>query len=923
MTAEQTFRRLLTAHTTDPTAPLPLPADAPAVRAVFEQTKTAIMAALDRNDLDGVEQCVALAWAVADQTQEAEHRALAHWCQGLALLNRQAKEALSHLDSARRYYRQAGRAEEEGRVLIGYAGLLGVLGRLEEAESAIQRAMECLRDRPDYRGWPALYINLADIQGRLGRYGEMLSSARQAESLAQQFGLPGDRARALINQAFAALFLGRFALAESSLQAALRQARDCGSAELAGRAALNLARLSIYRGELFAALRFLHQAQDDFTAARIEIDLATTAIEEANLYERLRMPHEAHRAAVQAAQAFDQAGFPTESVEAWWTAMRLALALDKPGQAQRHRQAAQALAERASPLFRALLRGYGAHPLLHHSADQRREALAQAEQAVQELRALGAAYEALDAALIAADLAAALRQPDARSRYRQIAAQARESGLLDLERRACLGLAARSRPTVARQLLRRAADLVAEERQRMPVEELKANLLTGYAALYRRLIQTQLRLRRPGEAAQTLLEAKGSLWADLAAPPPPAPAPDPAWLQAQSELHYWQEERRWADEAGYAARCEARIAQAEAALTDAARRQTQPRSARPLPSWEQVQAALPAGSLLVDLFLGERDLHACLFSPDAPPHWVRLGPIPPLRALVGRLGLLLASLQHIPSAGRRQEAARSQQGAVDALLVRLHDQLIAPLEPWLPVGGTLIVAPDDFLFELPWAALRGKGGYLGQRFSLSLTPSAIVAALRPPAAPPPPAPPLALGYAGHPPLAGVETELAAIEQAAPDVRLRLPGRRADLEWERPPRFLHIAAHGRINRRSPLLSYLELADGPFLLAQALHLGLAGCRWVVLSACQTGTMPERGGAALALAGAFLLAGADAVLASLWPVDDEATGCLMSHFYTARQQGAPLPQALQTAQAAVRRQGYEHPYYWAAFHPLVRAI
>ncbi|MEM9980704.1 MAG: CHAT domain-containing protein, partial [Cyanobacteria bacterium P01_D01_bin.2] len=63
------------------------------------------------------------------------------------------------------------------------------------------------------------------------------------------------------------------------------------------------------------------------------------------------------------------------------------------------------------------------------------------------------------------------------------------------------------------------------------------------------------------------------------------------------------------------------------------------------------------------------------------------------------------------------------------------------------------------------------------------------------------------------------------------------------------------------------------------------------------------------------AFLYAGTPNVLATLWPISDEATAELMEQFYGFLQRGETTAKALQLAQQAIK-EDYPHPYYWAAF-------
>lgn len=68
------------------------------------------------------------------------------------------------------------------------------------------------------------------------------------------------------------------------------------------------------------------------------------------------------------------------------------------------------------------------------------------------------------------------------------------------------------------------------------------------------------------------------------------------------------------------------------------------------------------------------------------------------------------------------------------------------------------------------------------------------------------------------------------------------------------------------------------------------------------------------------AFLVAGAETLVTSLWRVHDEATGELMTLYYKKLLDGTQLRDRLggmvEAMQELRQRPGRSHPYYWAPF-------
>jgi CHAT domain-containing protein len=89
--------------------------------------------------------------------------------------------------------------------------------------------------------------------------------------------------------------------------------------------------------------------------------------------------------------------------------------------------------------------------------------------------------------------------------------------------------------------------------------------------------------------------------------------------------------------------------------------------------------------------------------------------------------------------------------------------------------------------------------------------------------------------------------------------------------------------------------------------------------VLSACDTGVGAIAGEEGVAnLARSFLLAGARAVVSTLWSVEDNATSLLMERFYGRLATGQPPDEALANAKRSIIKdfKSKAFPYYWAAF-------
>ncbi len=353
-----------------------------------------------------------------------------------------------------------------------------------------------------------------------------------------------------------------------------------------------------------------------------------------------------------------------------------------------------------------------------------------------------------------------------------------------------------------------------------------------------------------------------------------------------------------------------------------------------------VQAALPADTAVLAYFVGERRSHAWLLTRTGLRHAV----LPGRRALEDLVHKFTARQISDPDAA--------------------PDSLFAPLSGGLLSGISakrLLVLPDGPLNGLPFAALpltrAQPRQLLVDRFVITTAPS-LALALRP--APPrgdtgtrvavvsdpvytPDDRRLTAAVSDSSRFRGLDEQsgrLARLPYSAIEARavkrafagaqiIELAGFDASARrvFELPARnlhLLHFATHAVVRRDAPGQSALLLsefsADGTPQAADRLtadDVARSGLRAdiVVLSGCATGNGPElRGEGVLGLTYDFLANGSDAVIASLWPVEDALTARFMEQFYAAYRATGRAADALRIAQ--LRTRDADGTAVWSSF-------
>jgi CHAT domain-containing protein/tetratricopeptide (TPR) repeat protein len=264
----------------------------------------------------------------------------------------------------------------------------------------------------------------------------------------------------------------------------------------------------------------------------------------------------------------------------------------------------------------------------------------------------------------------------------------------------------------------------------------------------------------------------------------------------------------------------------------------------------------------------------------------------------------------------------------------LYSWIIAPVEPRLVPGRTLVIEADSWLATLPFEALLDSSGhYLIERAPIVHSLGGYSDALLREQSPiSPQLPALVVASTGSSESEGLiplpdiaaEAETVAKGFAAPRV---LEGREATLRMVRQQlpgaAVFHFAGH---SLATPDKAGLMLADRdpqkgtPTLLDAAVVRGLKlqNMLLAVLSACSTGTGgAEDSSGFTSVTGSLLRAGVPHVVASRWAVDSAETRRFVEDFYRHVLSGQTVSEAIQlSSRNMLSNPRTAHPYYWSAF-------
>jgi tetratricopeptide (TPR) repeat protein len=260
----------------------------------------------------------------------------------------------------------------------------------------------------------------------------------------------------------------------------------------------------------------------------------------------------------------------------------------------------------------------------------------------------------------------------------------------------------------------------------------------------------------------------------------------------------------------------------------------------------------------------------------------------------------------------------------------LSAQLTEPLLPYLESDDLVVLVPHGMLHALPVHALPIGGVPLVSSHPVAYTPTCGLLPLWQ-------SPAKGTGELNSCAAFGVtyETEAEAVSAIFGDHPIPAAGLSADTIAAQAVQrdIAHFSCHAYFNETDPLGSGLYLQPGEpgnepdpadvLTARQIMNMHLHN-ELVTISGCETGLHAAMDGDELiGLTRAFLHAGTPSIVASLWPVDADATREIMVRFYThlrdqyARHAIIDKADALRKAQLdIIEMKGIEASYYWAPF-------
>lgn len=787
--------------------------------------------------------------------------------------------------------------------------------------------------------------NYGVLLQRTGRLADAIVSQERALALAQELDDAQSTGEIRVNMALTLADMGEFVGCEQMLHESRASAEAYDQQASVARIDMDLGMLYTILGRPADALRAFEKARQFFVLSQNQMELGSVLLREAALFERVGALRPAQRAYLAAQECFS-------TLEMW---PQVGLALMQGAIALRldheFTQAADWLTK-AETIWRAQPHAFGldwiqlervALALEQNQLKLANDYFAARSLTKQTLLAtpgLVAQAQLLRAQLCQrqAELAIAedekqRRYAEAEAAYQAILTYSQAQGDHQMQRQALAGLgrlAWPSEPANAFQLMEQALQQDEMVRMALSLQELKASFLHKTNGLLLQLVEWSFALDQPEAMLRYTWRAKGAALLDLfsttQAMREEHKQVDNESATALQALRQQLASLRWqmTMQQGKEVQPEALTEQQNPAIYALeekllALRRQQNREVTALIEWQMIAPGRLIAEAGADLLIEYICCHEQLFAVCVD----RQGNCTHHRLATREMLLdLQDELQFTIRSALRQFA---QQRAIrpalhdecKGLLGTLYQLLIAPLGTLL-IHSRLLIAPCEELHKIPFAALWQGDKFLIEAHPLEMIYSgALLTATMPPLSV---GEPVVIAASADGQLPNVIQEAVVIQRHFPTATCLIDQVDALTQLRQQsvaPHFFHLSAHTLERHDSPLFSALRLAEAMLSVEECYELPLSGTAVVTLSSCKTNTGMDSSGALLAFQSAFLVAGAQRVISSLWEIHGDFSVPWMDRFYGELAQGeAPAVAWRKTQLACLSDPTMNHPALWAAF-------
>jgi len=898
---------------------------------------------LTRIDLRQAERVAEAAHWMSLRTGDEASRAAGLRAMGhISYLKANYHKAIGCYREALEIYQHLGMEVEAGRTMAGNGmQTLAYLGQYDEAFQWAERSRDIFVRNGARHHLAVLDHNSANVLYRLDRFEEAIELYERSYHEFVELGESQNAAIALKNTATCQISLNQFRQALDTYTQAREYCLKYNMPLVAVEADYNIAYLYYLRGEYTRAIELYKLTRERCAELGDAYHQGLCDLDQAEMYLELNLSEEGGYLAERALDAFRQLDMGYEMAKA---ITNLAIASSHHGDAAAavdlFRRAREIFARENNRVWTAMIDLYQA--LVTYQEGRLAEASHLCEKAFEFFDTSPLVSKAALCRLLLARVRLRQERPDEARELCEDALrrlEQAETPVLTYQAWFVMGLIeeASGAPESAYRAYLKAHDRLENLRSHLKTEETKIAFLKDKLSVYESLVRLCLAhddSPAGRKQAFTFIErAKSRSLADLIAlrgeRPPTARQAQTALIEQAANL---REELMWYTRAiqllesgsatlrpphleklRHAARqCEQRLVETMTSLRDENPDLANVEQGSSI-DLESIRGVLPDDAILLQYYRVQDTFHACVLSRRS------LQIVPVCAASEARRVLQLLRFQLSKFRLGAEYVSQFHPlllEAANAHLRTLYDSLIKPIRGHLD-RGHLIVAPHEFLHYLPFHALLEGGEYLGDRYSISYTPSASVHYLCVTKGSPASDGALVLGVP-DPSAPQILDETRAVASVLPNSEVFLGAdatQQVLREYGARSRFVHIATHGWFRQDNPMFSSISLGDRQLSLFDLYQLSLPA-ELVTLSGCGTGLNVVVGGdELLGLKRGLLYAGAQSILLTLWDVHDQSTAEFMKLFYSRLKSNGNKAEAVQHAMAEIRK-AYPHPFYWAPF-------